>query len=865
MNVQNCQGSADILDTSALREYWFSARSTWYADLTPGFVGLAISWVIQIIALDSRETEYGTNLVQLVQAMIRLTVAKAHKLSRQTAYFPSRYISIFEAVCRANEPPQSTTIPTNFAEIAIGYFQIPGNEINEIGASETWARHRASWKNSEFWAMLVFGSGNAIVTAAHEEMQFHATLVFPRSKEFCFSTESIAFISLNSDHGPLEFVRMDYVTRIVESYWGHFGLAVLDLTTKFLSLSKGEEIATVKHFLQTGARVFLKLRGLPTGISFIAHATLVEWETLLGCLRWLLSTLSPDKPTALRARRFAPISASKTNTHLIKCAYSTQETAISDSECNAGSSTCWISLIEGANIGLYEGYSPANLGSPSRDWVGKGLRIPFSVLVQVAGIQEVVEIEGTPVLCGFRTALIPIALFDDGSVQWHFVAASDGPGDRFRWFPDQDEFLQAIPPDRLRNVPVNKLTGTAYVGGWASIRTVVGNTDPPNPIPRSHLPQQTSRQYVCSGVDLQAALQIAPGIPVSPFLGITQKLEFVGMRCRYTPEEDMCGMVDQLYSKQVILYDDLQKTAYLCRLISLVVSLVRAYLRDNGYEYDRKILEFETGVEKSQAEVRKLLPKHVDEAVNFKFEDVFKIVTKRYSAMNAILRPEIRCTKSAILGFEIADILDSNDLCARKLAVTNGVETWNPLAELIDVVFCGGYGDVILSSDGSPCPQLPPSGYNVLVCPLNLLKKHFDSVDGNCNKQRGRHKFVWESTGTEFECDVTKLGRNCDGWECLGHRLQRINAPRKLIKNHLKNPRKEQSVSFEGGGAIGFGSCVNLRRARSKAADDSKSTSAASLIRKVVSSEDLHDDVSCRIRITLASESCSVSSPTAST
>ena len=256
-NVRNCQRNADILDKgSAVREYMASLR--------PGFVGLAISWAIQMISLDSRETENGTNVVQLLQAMIRLTVAEAHKLSRQTAYFPSRYISILEAVCRENETPQSTTIPVgNFAEIAIGHFQIPSIPRNEI--NET---------NSKFWAMLVFGSRNPIVTAAHEEMQFHATLVFQRSKEFCFSAESIAFISLNSDHGPLEFVRMDYVSRIVESYWGPFGLAILDLTTTFLSLSKGEEIAR-EYFLQTGT-VFLELRWLPTGISFIAQATLVE-------------------------------------------------------------------------------------------------------------------------------------------------------------------------------------------------------------------------------------------------------------------------------------------------------------------------------------------------------------------------------------------------------------------------------------------------------------------------------------------------------------------------------------------------------------------------------------------------------------
>jgi hypothetical protein len=116
--------------------------------------------------------------------------------------------------------------------------------------------------------------------------------------------------------------------------------------------------------------------------------------------------------------------------------------------------------------------------------------------------------------------------------------------------------------------------------------------------------------------------------------------------------------------------------------------------------------------------------------------------------MNATLPPELRSIKTAIRGFEVADILDSNDLYARTLAVTNGVEAWNPLAELIDVVFCGGYGDIILSSDRSHCPQRPPSGGNVLICPLTLLKKHFDLVEGNCYTQSGREKFIWMNTGT---------------------------------------------------------------------------------------------------------------------
>jgi len=341
---------------------------------------------------------------------------------------------------------------------------------------------------------------------------------------------------------------------------------------------------------------------------------------------------------------------------------------------------------------------------------------------------------------------------------------------------------------------------------------------PPNHIPRSCLPQ-TKDLYSRSGIDIQGAIQIAPGmLPIGAILGVTQKLELFGTRCRYTSEEDMCGIVDQLYSKQVILYDDSAKTAYLCRLINLIVSLVRAYLRDNGYEYDTKLLNFETGVEHNQANIRRVVTEQTDLC------RAFKELTKRYAKINAVLRQ--RNTKSVIFGFEAVDILKGHDFYARKLSVTNGVEAWNALAELTDVVFCGGYGDVILSSDRAQCSVKPPHGCNVLICPLALLREHFDDVDGKCFKQRGRQSFVWTWTGRPFECRMLKGGRGCDGRECWVDHLQCINRPCRMMKKVLKNQHNMQSVSLDNAdGAIGFGKL----RTGSRSKNDAKSSGSGSV------------------------------------
>ena len=663
---------------------------------------------------------------------------------------------------------------------------------------------QSPWEDRTFDDLVLKSFIPTEVEGGDDRKVYSVTLTFQRQKGASISSDSVALICLKGDSDPIEFVRMDYVGQIVGDYWGLLGNNVLNIASESLNALSNDKPIKKSFILPNSRPITLQLTSSPNGISILGHANPVEWNRSLSCLKWLWSTLSHDTPSVLRARWFIPSSATHANSQSVTySAYNLKEQDLPAPD--VASNKCWLRLLDGGNIGLYE----ENLDSVSDKWVGKGLRIPFQILSQIAGVDEVVEIDGTPVLCGFETALIPIELFSDKSVQWHFVTAGDE--DRFRWISDKDDFLQSLPPERLKNVRIEELMGTAYVGGWASITTILGTNEPPDPIQRSRL-SQTKYQYVRSGVDFQGSIQVATPGSLTAFFGITQKLELVGIRSHYTPEENLFGMVDQLYSKHVIIYDESEKTGYLCRLINLIVSLVRAYLRDNRYDYRFSQNEFGEAIENNQANIRRLLTQKIDEAHDFSLGDIFKIVTKRYSSVNATLRQERRCTKSAILGFEIADILDSNNFYARKLTVTSGVKVWRGLAELIDVVFCGAYGDVILPSGGPPCSQRAPSGCDILMCPLTLLKQHFDLVEGNCYQQRGRKNFVWLYTGSPFECYITQSGGECDGRECWAHRLQCINTQRPQGNNGNENNGNENRVPFDDDGAIGFGNAQNIRR-----------------------------------------------------
>ena len=786
-----------------------TSQST-YRVRSPMFIGLAISWVIQTLYVRDMNRE-----TKILQIMINLTVSKAYRLLTETAPAvlskPTLFASIVKHAAQEADVVLNTPIPDHLAQIAVGHYQISREEVTDMAAPPTDPQYKLSMRRILYchWANIVFGSANIIVIAPHEAAQYGATLTFQHTKKFNIKAQSIACIGLTSNHSPLDYVRVDSVGQILQHYWGSLGLTLLDLITSVLRGGPaGQPITPIEGMLAfyQGRTVALRLQSLATGMSLAGEATPVEWECLLSCLKWLCSTVSHDTPSALRVRRFELLNATAAKPQIVNCSYTLQEEIIS--KFPDLTNLCWLGLIQGANIARYEDYPPRYFGSISHGWVGKGLRIPFHVLVQIAGIDQIVEVGGTPVLCGFQTGLIPTAVFDDGSVQWHFVTPNED--ERFRWFSDRSDFIRLLPSQRVCHVGINDLRGTAYVGAWASSLTILGSKDPPNPIPRSCLPQ-TQQRYSHSGIDVQGYIQVgAPGIPFAAQLGITQKLELVDLRCRHGPEENMFALVDQLYSKQVILYDDSRNTGYLCRLINLIVSLVRGYLRDNHYVYNRELLEFRDGVENNQRTLRKLMTQQIDEAIDFKFGDVFKLVARRYSSTNAPLQ-KLRCSQSDIFGFEVADILDNADFCPRKLAVSKGVETWKPLADLVDVIFCGGYGDVILSADESGCSPKPPAGCNVLICPLILLKKHFDLVEGDIYKQRGRMKLVWLRTGNPFEYNVTKVGRTCDGRECWTRRLQRINRPGKLTKIRID---KVQHVSFGDDSAIGFGIIQDIRRTR---------------------------------------------------
>ena len=84
---------------------------------------------------------------------------------------------------------------------------------------------------------------------------------------------------------------------------------------------------------------------------------------------------------------------------------------------------CWMHVITTAHIGAHVALPLRN--SMSELWYGRGMRVPFEILLQISGAYEFIQSREGPFICGIQTALFPIKVLDDGSIQWHLIVSRE--------------------------------------------------------------------------------------------------------------------------------------------------------------------------------------------------------------------------------------------------------------------------------------------------------------------------------------------------------------------------------------------------------------------------------------------------------
>jgi len=571
-----------------------------------------------------------------------------------------------------------------------------------------------------------------------------------------------------------ERIKLDSVEALVNNHWGPLGQRVLEAFISVLSkLDEPDDDFTVALYEFTEQSPRLRFSRSSRALFLSGQIGLAEWQCMVSCLQWLSLIFDEAKSgSALITRRSE--SRRTGSAH----GPETEEYVAHDSHFGAlienlgTSELCWTSLFQGGYIGEHVSGCFSFLVDNEDEPDAHGLRVPYDILLSASSIDYITKIDGTPVLCNFQNALVPIRRFDSsGSIQWHLMMQDEetealtDDDERFRWLAHSQELADALPEERMRDVPLDQLMGIAYVGYCSSpVKIKLGEIVPPRTLPQSNFRYRRDLKYTPSGRDVRVSIGVGGPGPVNASIGVGRAYQATHLINRFTPPKDFGIMVDKLYTRHVIVYSHETQTALLSKLINLMISLSRAYLQEHNYPmFDDDLFSFPHGIEGSESRIRHLGSTSIEE--EFTFAKLLKNLAFTYSALYSLIPPNV----GGIVGFELADIINnSDDFYAKEIPSTAGIRAWLPLAHTIDVAL--GWDirqmvELMPSSTGRPlCAIDLPLGSDNLVAPIQTLRKVFERTQSRTDIRR-------EFTSNLFACSSPE---ECDGRICGSGRLQRV-------------------------------------------------------------------------------------------
>jgi hypothetical protein len=438
---------------------------------------------------------------------------------------------------------------------------------------------------------------------------------------------------------------------------------------------------------------------------------------------------------------------------------------------------CWTSLFDRGFVGSFSstGESPH---------IGKGLRMPFQVMASLAGIERVIEWDHGLVLTGFSSALVPINVLHDGSVQWHMMVAENVQSP-FRAIEHREGFWENIPKARLMATTLDSIQGTAYLGWVESIQVTLGTNDPSIALERSSLPSITTT-WTLQKKGIQLGGQLGFGGSISLYAQYIRNRGKLSTVCRFPIPDNFGTKVNALYSAKVFIHDDDRKTTWLCPTIHLIIFMLRVYLNGNKYSpVDKTALLFPNGLDGSRTEIKQLESKPIQDNLTETYGDVLSALAFRYSYAFGTLRDVGHSdSPDSLIGFELLDIIgnDSN-FSARRLAVNDSIRSWSILVGKDDFAFCKYLGEPMVpdrATQISPCAVSPPSGSDILVSPVCLLQDKFNQFLETSAIKTGDTAYRWSYRGTPFNCS-SKAGVPCNG-RCWADRLQLVTRSARTLK-----------------------------------------------------------------------------------
>jgi len=516
--------------------------------------------------------------------------------------------------------------------------------------------------------------------------------------------------------------QFEYTTcmRFVQSRWGKLGLEVLEKVCIGLFLYRDE---TRRHAVPLGSRtahLFSFNKNFLLARLRMDKAMAWRYSEVLGWI-CLAVRANPERKQSLgrlRMSEMTPPDVSNAESISVKF-YELQPLREFPQGTYDRDSFCWTKIFSTGIIASSSGL-PRSGGS---SW-GRGLKVPFDMMVHLAAVQNYRFVCGGFILHGFFTALVPMDWDQDSnSIRWHFVSQSS-----------EDDFLQpgrlmeSFPSEWFKCQDKEKLQRATCFIGWLDEANIMLGTEPllklSDPDSMWSRGLKTIRSKLRrTGLGVGAQINIPSGpITLNPSMNVTYTQHSTVQQ--FVPSAGYAQAVNLTRTRVALILDSESKQAWLVPMLSLLLHMCHMYIRKHRPDYEG--LPFANASWDGASAALDAVQCKGDLKVLGE-ETLSSLLLRLNTNLADTARTRENPTRSHIFASELMDLIfePATGTGLKSIQISEGMKAWKPLVQKVDAICVGAnLGSVICTATSDLC-----SGCSMLPADEFLLAAQISCLD----------------------------------------------------------------------------------------------------------------------------------------
>ncbi|KAI9667782.1 MAG: hypothetical protein M1821_000601 [Bathelium mastoideum] len=411
---------------------------------------------------------------------------------------------------------------------------------------------------------------------------------------------------------------------------------------------------------------------------------------------------------------------------------------------------CWEYLFESCYI------VEDNQLEQSKRVLGKGLKMPFDLMVTLAGTGYQVDVAGGIILTGYSTALIPTHL-EDEYAQFHLVVDNLEVNQRKQINPF---LLSEVPRELVTDLKIFA-TLPCFLGWCESAQIKLGSRDLlESTLPEANITYSNSKQRgkVLQFTGINAGLQAASAAPLQAGGNLALNYSVASLRLRFGAEAEYLAMILRASQEIVLICDVAKNRSWLLPKLSLLLHMAhiwhKKYVQNSCHSPDP--IPF-VSPHDEEIDVVLALKSHGGIPVIEQGDDSFKLRTLmlglNINLQDSLPLLELQQSKGDnLFGFEVMDVVTEPPRgCNPRKVKIGSSHSWVALANNADAVLtCANLGEAIAPKF---CATRPNPKCNYLKANKGYLAAHVSVLCLLADRTGKDHGLLLEDPGIPIPDD----------------------------------------------------------------------------------------------------------------